>query len=458
MEEKHWQEVPDANYPALRGQRKCDVAIVGGGLAGVTLAWMLTRQGVDAALVEAKTLGCGAASGCTGKVTAQLEETYARVLHAQGHEAAQLFCEMQRDAVKGVVALAKGAGVPTGLASQTVRVSALAPDQVPGVEDLMQLEQRIGLPVAWETDHGDCPVPSYAAIRLERQALLEPLAYLHALAAQAAEGGCAIFTDSPVTELQPQQVITRSGSLRAQLIVVCTGMPLHLRQLALLSMLEQRTAMLAILEGTPTFTGSYLEYRNQGVTMRPIPGGALLVKDLGITGSKCLRTQAEAFTREWRHFFPDARLTGSWVRQDVYSRDGMPLVGPLEKRDNHLLIATGFSGWGLTGSYLAARLLCRNILGRSQPEGRFFLPHRHYARKFAVLLPGALREAGAMAAMAFHRDMPQCTHMGCRMRYLPQAQRWECPCHGSAFSILGEVRASPAGKPARISPRQRRIR
>ena len=145
-------------------------------------------------------------------------------------------------------------------------------------------------------------------------------------------------------------------------------------------------------------------------------------------------------------------MTGSWARQDVYSRDGMPLVGPLEKRDSHLLVATGLSGWGLTGSYLAARLLCRNILGRSQPEARFFLPHRSYAKKFAVMLPGALREAGAMAAMVFHRDMPKCTHMGCRLRYFPQAQRWECPCHGSAFSILGEVRAAPAAEDAIHQP------
>ena len=70
----------------------------------------------------------------------------------------------------------------------------------------------------------------------------------------------------------------------------------------------------------------------------------------------------------------------------------------------------------------------------------------------------ALREAGAMAAMVFHRDMPKCTHMGCRLRYFPQAQRWECPCHGSAFSILGEVRAAPAAEDASISPWQRRQR
>ena len=239
--------------------------------------------------MEAKTLGCGAASGCTGKVTAQLEETYERVLRAQGHEAAQLLCEMQRDAVKGVVALAKGNGHPDWVcASQTVHVSALAPDQVPAVGSLADGWSRaLGLPVAWETDHGDCPVPSYAAIRLaQRQALLEPLAYLHALAAQASEGGCAIFTNSPVTSLEPQLVLTRSGSLRAQIIVLCTGTPIHMKQLPLLSMLEQRTAMLAILEGTPTFTGSYLEYRSEGVTLRPVPGGALVVGDLGITGSR----------------------------------------------------------------------------------------------------------------------------------------------------------------------------
>ena len=161
-----------------------------------------------------------------------------------------------------------------------------------------------------------------------------------------------------------------------------------------------------------------------------------------------MHTQADAFTKAWRQFFPDARLTGSWVRQDVYSRDGMPLVGPLEKRDSHLLVATGLSGWGLTGSYLAARLLCRNILGRSQPEARFFLPHRSYAKKFAVMLPGALREAGAMAAMVFHRDMPKCTHMGCRPALFPSgaALGMPLPRLGLLHSGRGARRARRRGR------------
>ena len=81
---------------------------------------------------------------------------------------------------------------------------------------------------------------------------------------------------------------------------------------------------------------------------------------------------------------------------------------------------------------------------------------------FVPLVAGFLwrrgNSKGAMAAMVFHRDMPKCTHMGCRLRYFPQAQRWDCPCHGSAFSILGEVRAAPAAEDASISPRQRRQR
>ena len=58
--------------PVLRGQKHCDVAIVGAGLTGVTLAWMLTRRGVSVSLLEAGEPGCGATAGCTGKVTAPL--------------------------------------------------------------------------------------------------------------------------------------------------------------------------------------------------------------------------------------------------------------------------------------------------------------------------------------------------------------------------------------------------
>jgi Rieske Fe-S protein len=38
----------------------------------------------------------------------------------------------------------------------------------------------------------------------------------------------------------------------------------------------------------------------------------------------------------------------------------------------------------------------------------------------------------------------RCTHLGCRQKWNPQRQLFECPCHGSEFDIEGNVKRGPA--------------
>jgi len=75
-----WQQGERDEYPVLRGAQRADVAIVGGGLTGLTLAAMLSGQGLDVALVEARRLATGNTWASTGKVTTQLGEVYPRIV------------------------------------------------------------------------------------------------------------------------------------------------------------------------------------------------------------------------------------------------------------------------------------------------------------------------------------------------------------------------------------------
>ena len=135
MEGKHWQTYPDENFPMLRGQVHCDVAIVGAGLTGVTLAWMLATRGVSSVILEADTPGCGSTTACTGKVTAQLEDAYVRTRTFCGKEIAAAFAERATQAVHNIGELAVS-HPKLGCQSQHVYLSALQEDQVPALEAL----------------------------------------------------------------------------------------------------------------------------------------------------------------------------------------------------------------------------------------------------------------------------------------------------------------------------------
>lgn len=456
MEEHLWQRPPAQEYRTLRGLHRCSVAIVGAGLTGATLGWMLSRHGIDTALIEAHTPGSGATFACCGKVTAFPWQAYARAVRLRGSEAARTMADLYRECVRGVAALAAQLEHPPVLTVNAFHMAALEDWELPELRHSGQLAHALGLPLDPTTDLGDCPLPLSGALRLERQLLLSPLPYLHGLLEDSAAHGCCIYAHSPVRSIEANHVLCDRGEAEAKIIVLCTGVPLGCRRLPLLSMMEQRTLMAAQLSATPDFSGSYMECRPGGLSLRPLPGGALVARELGHTGSACLCRQADQLCEELRHYFPDARTEQLWYRPEVFSRDGMPLIGPMLPGDNHLLMATGYNGWGLTGSYLAARLLCRNILGQPLPEEALFLPGRRYPGQWKAMLPGAMHQTGAMLGAMMRPGAPRCTHMGCRMRYLPEAERWECPCHGASFDFMGEVRTAPAALPAAITSRHRR--
>lgn len=45
--------------------------------------------------------------------------------------------------------------------------------------------------------------------------------------------------------------------------------------------------------------------------------------------------------------------------------------------------------------------------------------------------------------LALHR---KCTHLGCTVPWIPDEQRFVCPCHASAFDIRGDVLSAPAAR------------
>ncbi|MCL5024068.1 MAG: ubiquinol-cytochrome c reductase iron-sulfur subunit [Nitrospirae bacterium] len=47
---------------------------------------------------------------------------------------------------------------------------------------------------------------------------------------------------------------------------------------------------------------------------------------------------------------------------------------------------------------------------------------------------------------------PICTHLGCHYKWNPQAGHFECPCHGSVFTITGKVIGGPAPRPLDTLP------
>jgi cytochrome b6-f complex iron-sulfur subunit len=50
-------------------------------------------------------------------------------------------------------------------------------------------------------------------------------------------------------------------------------------------------------------------------------------------------------------------------------------------------------------------------------------------------------------AKGFYALWARCTHLGCTPVWFPDQSRFKCPCHGSNYTIAGDVIAGPAPRP-----------
>jgi glycine/D-amino acid oxidase-like deaminating enzyme len=99
--ESYWIDSTEAtSYPPLTENADVDVAIVGGGIAGLSTAWELSRRGSSVAVLEADRVATGVTGYTTAKLSSLHTLIYAQLRTSFGAEAARLYGQSQQDACR----------------------------------------------------------------------------------------------------------------------------------------------------------------------------------------------------------------------------------------------------------------------------------------------------------------------------------------------------------------------
>jgi len=88
------------NYPELNQDVEVDVAIIGGGIVGITCAYLLKNEGVKVAVIEADRILQGTTGHSTAKITSQHGLMYARLKNQVGEEMAHQYAEANEQAIR----------------------------------------------------------------------------------------------------------------------------------------------------------------------------------------------------------------------------------------------------------------------------------------------------------------------------------------------------------------------
>ncbi|MBR3561493.1 MAG: FAD-dependent oxidoreductase [Oscillospiraceae bacterium] len=458
-------------YPRLSEHLLADVAVIGGGMAGLLAAFSLHRAGLRVVLLEENRLAGGATGRCTARLSAQHGLFCERLIRDFGEHLARQYVMAQLHAVKQYHDLCAALRVDCDWQERTSRVCA-APNG-PDLSREYAAAVLLGAPVELQPVKG-LPFPVREAVCFTHQASFEPLPLFAALL-----NDLTVYEHSPVQDVRGHWVRCDGGVVEARHIVVATRYPLlerwglyHLR-------LRQEQVHLLELAGAPKLDGWYLDADTRGWSLQQrgdrliLSGG--LHRSVNNPGDRYERLRAQA-----RLWFPEARETRAWSSQDCVTMDGVPYIGRCGAATPFLHVAAGFGRWGLTNSMVAATLLTAEILGTHYPYAEVFSPGRFFpSASIEAMMEGALyavrgkkrrlytaaeRETSAIprggAAIVRHhgrqygvyRDeqdrlyavSPVCPHRGCALEWNADDKTWDCPCHGSRFDYTGRRLDSPA--------------
>ena len=419
-------ERPADVQPALDADIDADVAIVGGGLTGLSTALALKRAGVNPVLIEREFCGFGASGRNAGHLTPKIGKDMPTLLTLFGEERAGALVRFADHCVHRTEQVIDELGVDCDYLPSGNIMTVVHPKQEKRLRRAAEVAAKMGAKVRFlaSAEMRERGIPaSFLCGALEAAGgTLHPGKLMLGLRRAALQAGIRIYEQTPVLQVQEgvrATMRTPRGTLRADRLVMASnaytreiGRPGHKVFALYVTLFESAPlsdAQLAAIGGWPGREGVYTAHESlesyRLTAQRTIIGGSKGVRYYwgsrpGDRGGPHAATQAK-IARAFRDRFPTlndlpiARFWGGWIAMTL---NFLPSIGPVDGA-GRLLHAMGYNGHGVAQAIAVGDLLADQITGRENEWARVF------PRPAPTLPPEPFLWLTARAALGFFESI-----------------------------------------------------
>ena len=483
------------SYPRLERDEAVDVAIVGGGVTGLTAAYLLTQEGCSVAVVERERCAQIDTGHTSAHVTMVTDRRITELADSLGRDHAQAVWDAGLAAIGQIAANVVDLAIDCGFA--WVPGYLHAPLGVNGHSAAgFRKDATLAAELGFDAEFVDAvPFVGGPGIRVLDQARFHPTKYLAALARAITDRGGLIFERSAADEFdnRPLSLKANGHTITCREIVIATHTPV---------MGNAGIVGATLFQTKLSLYTSYVVAGRVGKGRVPDalfwdtqdPYHYLRIEphhdhDVVIFGGEDHKTGQVSDTnacfdrleRTLQSMIDGVEITHRWSGQVIETPDGLPYIGETAP---HQFAGTGFAGNGMTFGTLTGMMAADRIAGRQNPWSDLFDPGRtkivgglwDYLKENKDYPYYLLRDRFAGADARSVRAVPRgtgkvidtasgkiavyrndrgevtkrsavCTHLGCLVDWNEAEKSWDCPCHGSRFQPDGRVISGPAESP-----------
>lgn len=482
-------ETPE--YPTLTENIDVDVAIVGGGMVGITAGYLLKKEGLKVAILEADGILQGTTGHTTAKITSQHGLIYDKIKTEMGEEKARLYAEANEFAIQFIADLVEKEQIRCDFQWTSAYVYTHSNQYIRNIYNEAETASSLGIKASY-LEEIPLPFSVKAALRFDRQAQFHPRKYLLHLAKQIPGDGSHIFHNTKAVDIQEKDatvVYTEKGpQVKASKVIVASHYPFFDKPgLYFARVYPERSYVLGVKIKDDFPGGMYITAEDPGRSLRSQHhhGEQLIL----VSGEHHKTGHGKSTLKHYKNLLQFAQDTFQvenvlyrWSTQDCMTLDDVPYVGKLAATTPNTYVATGFGKWGMTNSTVAAILLKDLITQGDNPWLEVYNPSRFTpkasVKNFLIenadvalnfvtgkIVPGSLvddikKNQGRVIQwegqrVGAYRDQEgelhlvdtTCTHLGCELAWNDAETTWDCPCHGSRFTCDGDIVEGPTIKP-----------
>lgn len=379
-ESTFWLEnCPTTSFPKLKEKLDVDVAVLGGGIVGVTTAKLLKESEFSVALIEADRIVKDVTAGSTAKISAAPNMIYDGLISRVGKTNAQKFADASMSSLKLIAKIVHKDHINCDFHRLPLYIYSEYPADTDTIKREFKAAKQLGLPVSY-TEDMPLPFKKVPNLKYDNQAQFHPRKYLLGLTKSLDNENSYVFEKTKVTTVKDgdkKEVITDQGSLKAESVVITTHTPVYDPDNLKDHLHPSRSYVLGLYLNDAFPDGMFIDFHPLHTyrTTPTVKGELVIVAgEHGPVKVEDRNTNYNRLEKYARNHLNVKSIEFRWSNVDAATDDGLPLIGRTSQEG--IYVSTGLGFWGMINGTTAATVNSDLIRGKKNRYGDLFNPLR----------------------------------------------------------------------------------